>query len=59
MAAAKLTRMEMDTLIAIGVDPRVAWSDCATLFCLAPPPPPPETPSRTGRGTAPRTGRTA
>jgi hypothetical protein len=38
MAAAKLTRLEMDNLKALGLDEATAWTEARNLFCLAPPP---------------------
>lgn len=38
LAAADLTRMEMDSLMLIGLDEKTAWSEAKTLFCIAPPP---------------------
>lgn len=38
LACAKLTRMEMDALKAVGVDEETAWTEARSLFCLTPPP---------------------
>lgn len=37
-ACANLTRMEMDTLMAGGLDEATAWVEARNLFCLTPPP---------------------
>ncbi len=38
LAFAKLTRREMDSLKAIGLDEENAWLEARNLYCLAPPP---------------------
>jgi hypothetical protein len=38
MGCAKLTRLEMDALKAVGLDEQTAWTEARNLFCLAPPP---------------------
>lgn len=35
---ARLTRAEMDSLKAIGLDEETAWTEARNLYCLAPPP---------------------
>lgn len=37
-ACARLTRMEMDSLKAIGLDEETAWVEARNLFCLTRPP---------------------
>lgn len=37
-ACASLTRMEMDVLVASGLDEEQAWAEARSLFCLKPPP---------------------
>lgn len=38
MACARLTRKEMEALMAVGLDEETAWTETRNLFCLAPPP---------------------
>ncbi|WP_211234093.1 hypothetical protein, partial [Chitinilyticum litopenaei] len=38
IAAAQLTRMEMDALMLVGMDEESAWTETRTLFCLTDPP---------------------
>ena len=37
LACARLTRLEMDSLKAVGLDEETAWTEARNLFCLAPP----------------------
>ena len=37
-ACAQLTRLEMDVLVAGGLQEEQAWAEARSLFCLAPPP---------------------
>lgn len=37
-ACAQLTQMEMDVLMAGGLQHEQAWAEARSLFCLAPPP---------------------
>lgn len=37
-ACAQLTRLEMDVLVAGGLDEKQAWTEARNLFCLKPPP---------------------